>query len=836
MLRLITIIVIVVTLPSLPALAGLESNVVKVDAGIRAESLWSMGLLFLADLGETYLVQGDDHAVARLSQVTSSFEVLTTVERGRQLFLLREDTLEEERASAADVVKVIPGVYLAGVERHAVEDITLLPFPKLRLLPRRFAATEIPGRTPTRMLSPPKPEVEAVVSLVSGDSLWKYISQLSGNEPVMINGVLDTLLTRYSYSWRVGHAADYLRERFEGFGYATTIHEYVMGKYNFYGGDFVDDQNGWVVGSGQRVYRTRDGGLTWLLKKPSAMFQEFYGACFSDTLEGWIVGSNARIYHTVDGGDSWTRQYAPGGFSDLNAVCFLDSLNGWVVGAAGKVAQTDDRGGTWNDVPSGISAYLSDLDFRASDRGWVCGADGVILFWDGTVFSSKTSGTTEWLYGVDFVNDNLGWVAGANRTILKTIDGGQTWVPQVVPAEVNPDLMDVCFKDSLNGWVTGFGGTALNTTDGGTTWNIVDSGTLLDLWWIEFVDSSTAWIAGEGCEIRHTADAGDTWEDQRTNLPSGAYTELTNVVATKPGTLSDEQVIICGHYDSTSEIPYDLAPGADDNASGCSAVLEAARVMAAHHYRKTIKFIVFSGHEQGIYGSTEYAGDARRAGDVITAALNFDMIGYRDSVPEDIDLLCNPASEWLTDFTIDCANTYVPGLGTTKRIDVHGTFWSDHVSFYSAGYCAQMANEDIPNYNPNVHRSSDTLGYLTQSFATDVAKLGVATLAELAEPDTSAGTGWQDEGVTVVSSYPNPFSAATTISFMLRREGRVEVSVFDVKGRLVRSLVQGTMAPGLHEIAWDRKDRRSSPVSPGVYFARVKTSQSEGNVKVVVLQ
>lgn len=492
MLRLLTISAIAVTLLSAPAFAGLKSNVVKIDAGIQAESLWPMGLLFLADLGETYLVQGDDRAVDRLAQVTSSFEVLTTVERGRELFLLRAKTLEDESARAADLVEVIPGLYLAEVERHAIECMGLLPFPKVRLVPRRFAATEIPGTASKRMLAPPKPEVEAVVSQVSGDSLWKYISQLSGNEPVMINGVLDTLLTRYSYSWRVGHAADYLRERFEGFGYATALHEYVMGKYDFYGGDFVDGQNGWVVGSGQRVFRTRDGGLTWLLKKPSALFQEFYDACFSDTLEGWIVGSNARIYHTLDGGDSWTRQYAPGGFSNLNAVCFLDSLNGWVVEAAGKVAQTGDGGGTWNDVPSGVSTYLSDLDFRASDRGWVCGTDGVVLFWNGTVFSSKTSGTTEWLYSIDFVNDSLGWAVGANRTILKTIDGGQTWVPQVVPPEANPDLMEVCFTDSLNGWVAGFGGTVLNTTDGGSTWDIVDLGTLLDLWWMEFIDSSTA--------------------------------------------------------------------------------------------------------------------------------------------------------------------------------------------------------------------------------------------------------------------------------------------------------------------------------------------------------
>jgi hypothetical protein len=81
-----------------------------------------------------------------------------------------------------------------------------------------------------------------------------------------------------------------------------------------------------------------------------------------------------------------------------------------------------------------------------------------------------------------------------------------------------------------------------------------------------------------------------------------------NVVGEKPGaSFPDDILIICAHYDSTSGSALTLAPGADDNASGTAAVVEAARILAPVPLDFTVRFIAFSGEEQGLYGSRYHA-------------------------------------------------------------------------------------------------------------------------------------------------------------------------------------------------------------------------------------
>ena len=88
-------------------------------------------------------------------------------------------------------------------------------------------------------------------------------------------------------------------------------------------------------------------------------------------------------------------------------------------------------------------------------------------------------------------------------------------------------------------------------------------------------------------------------------------TVLTNVVATLRGTQPESAsrvYVVSGHYDSMCTSPTDAecdAPGANDDASGTAAVLEAARVMAPHEFDATIVFMAVAGEEQGLVGATQ---------------------------------------------------------------------------------------------------------------------------------------------------------------------------------------------------------------------------------------
>jgi photosystem II stability/assembly factor-like uncharacterized protein len=681
----------------------------------------------------------------------------------------------------------------------------------------------------------PKPEVELVLANISGDSLWKSISELSGEVPALIDGVPYTLLTRYSLSAMNDLAAEYLRERFESYGLEVEFSGSVMGKYDLRAGSFVDSDYGWVVGADQRVFKTRDGGNTWIRQKTGAFSSDFWGVCFIDSLKGWVGGIDGWVYGTSDGGATWNRK-GPATRFPIFGVSFLDSSNGWIAGYTGNLARTTDGGQTWTAVSSGTSESLYRFYFRSPTRGWVCGTAGTMLFWDGASWTPQTTGAPGFLWGIDFVDDDTGWVVGEGKTILKTTDGGLNWVAQEAPSMANSYLIDVCFKDSTEGWVAGYLGTLLHTIDEGANWVRSDAIACSNhLRWIDFADSLNGWAAGLGCSILHSADGGTSWQNQTQNLPSGAWKLINNVVATKPGTVSDDQVMICGHYDSISEDPFNVAPGADDNASGSSGVLEAARVMAPYPYERTVKFICFSGEEMGPYGSGAYMDSVKQAGDVILGALNLDMIGYVDAIPEDVDIVANAASEWLADFMVDCGTAYVPTLPMLEIIDeTHSG--SDEISFWLAGYDALEIIEDSPPVHPAYHTTGDTLGLLTQTFATDVVKIAVATLAELAIPDTSASGVGGDRLAAIDRIHPNPFRENATISFAATRRTDLEVGIYNIEGRLVRGLLKGWAKPGSYDITWDGRNEVGALVSPGVYFVRVTNARQVTSAKAVLIR
>ncbi len=108
---------------------------------------------------------------------------------------------------------------------------------------------------------------------------------------------------------------------------------------------------------------------------------------------------------------------------------------------------------------------------------------------------------------------------------------------------------------------------------------------------------------------------------------------ITNVVATLHGTdpsAKDRVYVVGGHYDSrVTDVlnATDDAPGANDDASGTSATLELARVIAPHPTDATIVFVAYAGEEQGLFGSEHLAQVAKDAGWNVQGVLNMDIVG-----------------------------------------------------------------------------------------------------------------------------------------------------------------------------------------------------------------
>jgi hypothetical protein len=81
---------------------------------------------------------------------------------------------------------------------------------------------------------------------------------------------------------------------------------------------------------------------------------------------------------------------------------------------------------------------------------------------------------------------------------------------------------------------------------------------------------------------------------------------------------------------------------------------------------------------------------------------------------------------------------------------------------------------------------------------------------------------------------PNPFSARTTIRFDLAQREPVTLRVYDVTGRVVRTLAGGEFAAGSHAVDWDGRDESGSPVQAGLYFCRLDAGAAHGTRRMVL--
>ena len=204
---------------------------------------------------------------------------------------------------------------------------------------------------------------------------------------------------------------------------------------------------------------------------------------------------------------------------------------------------------------------------------------------------------------------------------------------------------------------------------------------------------------------------------------------LYNVIAEIPGSeFPDEYVIVGGHIDS-----WDGASGATDNGTGCATTIEAARILmkAGVKPRRTIRFMLWSGEEQGLMGSRAYVKAHPEEMKKISAVLVHDMgtnylsgLGVTKAMRKDIDEIFSPVVS--LDDKMPFAIREVNGLRGGG---------SDHASFLSAGVPGLFWGQSgKANYNHTHHTQFDTYDAAIpeyQRHSAIVAALGAYGIANL---------------------------------------------------------------------------------------------------------
>lgn len=243
-----------------------------------------------------------------------------------------------------------------------------------------------------------------------------------------------------------------------------------------------------------------------------------------------------------------------------------------------------------------------------------------------------------------------------------------------------------------------------------------------------------------------------TWQGlagSRTDVTSELFACATcstqpSVILTVQGTeLPGEVVVLGAHLDSIDVNAggnnEQVAPGADDDASGIATLTEVIRVALASGWKpkRTVKFMGYAGEEVGLRGSNAIAQSFKTAGTNVVGVLQLDMTNYKSGTGADMKLITDYSNAELKTYLTTLFDAYLAPLGLTRGTYTCGYGCSDHASWTSAGYPSAMMFEggSASGYNPNIHSSADTLANMSSSAANSAkfAKLGLAFLGEMAK-------------------------------------------------------------------------------------------------------
>ncbi len=221
--------------------------------------------------------------------------------------------------------------------------------------------------------------------------------------------------------------------------------------------------------------------------------------------------------------------------------------------------------------------------------------------------------------------------------------------------------------------------------------------------------------------------------------------EACNLEVELPGKNRPEEIVLLGaHYDTVPN-----SPGANDNGSGVAALLEIARQLHAHQPERTLRLVAFVNEEMPFHdthnmGSQVYARRARERNDQIIAMLSLETIGYYSNARGSQNYP-NPVYAWLypdtgnfISFVSNLASWRLlrqcldgfrrhspfPAQGVAAPGHLTGIGWSDHASFWEAGYPALMVTDTALFRYRHYHLPSDTADKLNyEAFARVTAGL-----------------------------------------------------------------------------------------------------------------
>ena len=293
-----------------------------------------------------------------------------------------------------------------------------------------------------------------------------------------------------------------------------------------------------------------------------------------------------------------------------------------------------------------------------------------------------------------------------------------------------------------------------------------------------------------------------------------------NIIVTKTGTVyPNTYIIFDAHYDTIN------GPGTNDNGSGTVLLLEIARLLKDVNTEYSIKFIHFSGEEDGLIGSNYYVNNTVNPQNMdIRLVFNIDEVGGVNGLTNDT-IVCeedrsnppgnNSASSAMTTILANCMELY-----SNLNTEISFAYASDYVPFENNGEIITGLYEK--NETPHAHTATDVLANMDPTYVYEITKGSLGALLEFAVSSSALST--EDHNLDTIKIYPNPITDGILNLTLKTSSENTSLQLYNVLGKEVfkRSNLQSQERINLKAL------------QNGVYLAVINDGNTSTTKKVIL--
>jgi uncharacterized repeat protein (TIGR03803 family) len=494
----------------------------------------------------------------------------------------------------------------------------------------------------------------------------------------------------------------------------------------------------------------------------------------------------------------------------------------------------------------------------------VGGGGSVYLSTDkGAHWHPAFSGTGEDLNAVEILTDSIAVAVGENGTILRSLDGGMTWNQAAIiestfsatrriagPGDPVKGVK-VSATNSSKATAVGGNGSIYQTSDYGATWYTRSSGTTATLYGVDYFDAGTILVTGDQVSLRST-DGGSTWSTDPAN--PGLLRSIVTVGTNDAYAIADAGIVVTTDRGLTWD-PESPAPVAAALAVSSTPVYLG--VAAGAYDDKYARVVLAFGEGGAVTRKLERASESAS----VALGAGWNLVSLPVAPLTDV-------KDDLFRFAASAAFGYENGYSETGTLAVGKGYWLKYDADATAGFLGTTVLEEtvdvhakwnivgsisgevevstitsVPpglvtsaffGYEAAAYSAADVIapgrGYWVKVSAAGKLILSTANLDPSARiqiipseelpppPPGHTGTAAVLPATYELSqNYPNPFNPATSIAFDLPAPSRVTLRVFDVMGRVVRTLADN--AP--YEAGRQVTTFNAAELASGVYFYRL---------------